>query len=501
MKEPAKTKATRFIRIGADAAKDERAEWLAKRFLDVAPGNHPPPPAVIYVSDSVKHIDWTAKQSIPWNRVKASYRPAFVFMIWDAQPIDVAAMVDWLDYLSSCQDLDFANLICPKEIGSLDDFTAWFETQEAQWIPDVTEAEAAYIRLGDHVRLPENCDQNFLSAAYLSLSYGGTQKMLEQLGYWRRKYLNQIAGITPETRKEFHKRLKPELHKSSAEREWSNQEESEEAIRTYQESIGLFEIYPAAIPTILIRGESGSGKTMIARQLARGIAAGELPLQIVSMPEYEKSENQFEHDMFGYRGGEYTDSPDEGSPGHLLNTIGGIVFLDEIGDASLTVQRKLLRYLDDYQVRPKGLHHSIFCPVLIIAATNLPLEELMDSKVFRRELYERFDAHVEIPSLNIRKEKGDFPLILDEILQNPGLNQDREISEIGKHAYDALFGLDYKEGNFRRLERIMQAGFREAKRAGRLMLTHGDIRSFFKKEDQNKGSCLETPDPACPHPT
>jgi transcriptional regulator with PAS, ATPase and Fis domain len=194
------------------------------------------------------------------------------------------------------------------------------------------------------------------------------------------------------------------------------------------------------------------------------------------MPEFESSEHMFEYEVFGYRGGSYSDAPPGGDAGILLNHIGGVVFLDEIGDASKQTQRKLLAYLDDYEVRPRGVHHSIFCPTMVVAATNHDLEKDVAQGDFRRDLYERFDVCVRVPSLNERKP--DFEFILDTVLQNPGINPGHHVKQISRSAYDFLFDIDYKDGNFRRIENLLRFGIREAIRSGRICLFACDLQKW-----------------------
>lgn len=480
MKKSGPTQPQRFVHVGTNPAKDDRANWLASRFVQTSPDASTNPPAAIYITEPISQKDWSTANSIPWDQPRASFRPSFVLLIWDSYPVDVAALVDWRDYLMSCRDLDYTTLICPQDLSDCDAFRSWLEPQLKQWQPTEVMEEPPRIRLGEHVRLPVDCDDSFLSAAYMNLSFGITQKELEPLEYWRRKFLEQVGIVTPEVRKRIHELLGPALRQSKAgeDRSWDDQENLENQAREYMKGIGMPDIYASALPTILVTGESGAGKTMIAKQIARGFAGDKLPMRRVSMPEYEASENHFEHEMFGFRGGSYSDAPDEGSPGILLNHIGGIIFLDEIGDASMSVQRKLLGYMDDYKVSPKGFHHPVFCPTLIIAATNQDLTEAVKKRRFRGELLERFDVHVRVPSLDERKSR-DFDMILDEILQNPGLNKGRKITAIGEKAYTALYKHAYRDGNFRRLERIIQAGIREAKRAGRNTLTNGDIKNLL----------------------
>ena len=98
---------------------------------------------------------------------------------------------------------------------------------------------------------------------------------------------------------------------------------------------------PKALPRVLLLGESGVGKTLVARYLAMvGIDKNKVqsrPFGRVSLPQYIGKESMFEYDVFGYRW-YYTDAPAQGSRGYLLNHLGGVVFFDEIGDASAGIR-------------------------------------------------------------------------------------------------------------------------------------------------------------------
>ena len=205
------------------------------------------------------------------------------------------------------------------------------------------------------------------------------------------------------------------------------------------------------LPRLLLRGETGVGKTLIARYLHRrsGFTDGR-PLRI-SIPEYLGKEDMFEYDLFGYEKGAYTDAADEGDHGLLLQNVGGVVFLDEIGEANAVLQAKLLAYLDDYRVRPrKWKPQPFFCPTLVVAATNQPLKEMAEKGLFRKDLLARFTDRHMIPAL--RDRVADMPFILDCLLQRESMNPKGKISEIGAQAFARLQGFGFRDGNFRELE-------------------------------------------------
>ncbi len=224
------------------------------------------------------------------------------------------------------------------------------------------------------------------------------------------------------------------------------------------------------LPRLLLRGESGVGKTLIARHLQGN---GRRPVRVV-IPEYLGKEDAFEYDLFGYVSGAYTGGREAGSRGLLLENLGGVVFLDEIGEANPTIQAKLLAYLDDYRVRPRGWQYQPFyCPTLIVAATNRNLDELVASGDFRGDLLARFTDEETIPPLRERTES--LPYILDCLLQRESINCGGAIQELGSAALDMLLRHEYKRGNFRQLEDLLRGACERARRDGRDQVCVNDL--------------------------
>ena len=178
----------------------------------------------------------------------------------------------------------------------------------------------------------------------------------------------------------------------------------------------------------------------------------------------------FEYDLFGYARGAYTGGQEAGSLGLLLANLGGVIFLDEIGEASRAIQAKLLAYLDDYMVRPRGwTGDPFFCPTLIVAATNKDLRKITD---FRPDLLARFTDLEQVPPLRERIES--FPFILDCLLQNPAINPGISVREIGQTAYEIMVKHSFK-GNFRELETMLRVACHAAAKDGRDFICRPDI--------------------------
>lgn len=248
------------------------------------------------------------------------------------------------------------------------------------------------------------------------------------------------------------------------------------------ESVPELENEPARddLPKLLLRGDSGVGKSLIARYLHAKTGWKEDHVRI-PIPEYLGKEDMFEYDLFGYCRGAYTDGKKEGSRGLLLSNVGRVVFLDEIGEANSYLQAKLLAFLDDYRVRPRGWEGKPFyCPVLVVAATNKDLVKMVEKRKFRGDLLARFTHRRIIPGLNERI--GDLPFILDCLLQRQAMNPDLEIEEIGEGAYAALKDRDYAGENFRKLENLFRAACEWALRDARKYLVRADIEKAAEDE-------------------
>jgi hypothetical protein len=211
---------------------------------------------------------------------------------------------------------------------------------------------------------------------------------------------------------------------------------------------------------ILMQGETGTGKTLIARWIHQHLGVkGFQHLNITAIPE-----KLLESELFGSVSGAYTDAVDR--PGALLEAYGGVIFLDEIGDMPLELQSKLLVYLDQGAFRPLGWLSGVgevIAPCLVVAATNRPLQEKVRRGEFREDLYHRFLYKLSVPPL--RQRRRDLPLLVDLILQDPRINKGARISGI---SYRALWALELHpfNGNFRELEDLLGRACALASREG-----------------------------------
>lgn len=164
--------------------------------------------------------------------------------------------------------------------------------------------------------------------------------------------------------------------------------------------------------TVLIRGETGSGKELVARAIhASGARAQQpfVPVDCAAIPE-----NLWESELFGSTRGAFT-SADRDRTGIIEQARTGTVFLDEIGEIPISFQAKLLRFLETKEFRPVGGTALKKASARILAATHRPLEEMVQSGAFRADLYHRLNVlHVPVPAL--RERAQDIPLLAEYFL-------------------------------------------------------------------------------------
>ncbi|MBN2354813.1 sigma-54-dependent Fis family transcriptional regulator [candidate division KSB1 bacterium] len=180
-----------------------------------------------------------------------------------------------------------------------------------------------------------------------------------------------------------------------------------------QEVFALIEKVSKTDANVLILGENGTGKELVARELHRQSGrAGEV---FISVDMGAIAETLFESELFGHVKGAFTDAKDNRA-GRFEVASGGTIFLDEIGNLPLTLQAKLLRVIESRSVTRIGSNQTIEVDVRIICATNLPIYDMVAQKKFRQDLLYRINT-VEIHIPPLRERVDDIPLLLDHFLQ------------------------------------------------------------------------------------
>lgn len=201
---------------------------------------------------------------------------------------------------------------------------------------------------------------------------------------------------------------------------------------------------------ILLLGESGVGKTAIARHLH--LSAGGRSRPFVHVNCGSIPESLFESEMFGYERGAFTGALQTGKRGYIESAAGGTLFLDEIGEIPLVAQAKLLKFLEDGTIQPVGAAVGRRVETRIIAATNRDLQAMMAAGSFRRDLYYRISTFtIEIPSLRQRADReGLLDLLLARVNAEPGT-----ALVLGADCRAALLAHDYP-GNVRELMNMLE---------------------------------------------
>ncbi|MFC7441008.1 sigma-54 interaction domain-containing protein [Laceyella putida] len=203
--------------------------------------------------------------------------------------------------------------------------------------------------------------------------------------------------------------------------------------------------------TVLLRGESGTGKELFAHAIHN--ASDRKYSQFVRVNCATLSETLLESELFGYEEGAFTGAKRGGKKGLFEEASGGTIFLDEIGELSLSTQAKLLRVLQEKEVLRVGGTKSIPVDVRVIAATNVYLEKAIQEKRFREDLYYRLNVlPIHIAPLRMRKE--DLHDLALHLIKKFNQEYGRQVNEIDVDAIHALSQYDWP-GNVRELENVL----------------------------------------------
>lgn len=203
--------------------------------------------------------------------------------------------------------------------------------------------------------------------------------------------------------------------------------------------------------TIFISGESGTGKELVARSIHYNGKFSRAPFIAVNCGGIP--ENLLESELFGYVKGAFTGANDN-REGFFQAADGGTIFLDEIGNASLAVQSRLLRVLQEKEVMKVGDRKTEKIDVRVIAATNSNLKEMIAKETFREDLFYRLTV-VEINVPPLRERKEDIPLLADKFLFKYGNEYKDRYITIDPEAQELLQRYDWP-GNIRELENVIQ---------------------------------------------
>ncbi|MBS4026715.1 MAG: sigma 54-interacting transcriptional regulator [Clostridia bacterium] len=203
--------------------------------------------------------------------------------------------------------------------------------------------------------------------------------------------------------------------------------------------------------TVLLRGESGTGKELFAEAIHSGSSRANNPIIKINCAAIP--DNLLESEFFGFEKGSFTGAHKR-KLGNFELADKGTIFLDEIGDMDLRLQAKLLQVLQNGEFRRVGGAELVKVDVRVVAATNRPLEELIEAGRFREDLYYRLNVvRIDIPPL--RERKGDIQELADRLLEKVGRKLGRRISGLTGDALDVLESYHWP-GNVRELENVLE---------------------------------------------
>jgi DNA-binding NtrC family response regulator len=203
--------------------------------------------------------------------------------------------------------------------------------------------------------------------------------------------------------------------------------------------------------TVLIQGETGTGKELFARLIHNLSPRAERPLIAVNCAAIP--ETLLESELFGHEKGAFTGAVQR-RIGRFEQADGGTLFLDEIGELSLPVQVKLLRFLQEREFQRVGGERTLKANVRIISATHQDLEAKVKEGSFREDLFYRINVvALKIPPLRDRRE--DIPVLMDQFLKRFVRENRKKIEGVSREARDLLIKYDYP-GNVRELENVIE---------------------------------------------
>jgi transcriptional regulator with GAF, ATPase, and Fis domain len=220
-----------------------------------------------------------------------------------------------------------------------------------------------------------------------------------------------------------------------------------------QELLHLLELVAPTDTTVLLLGETGTGKELAARALHANSPRGDKPLVVVNCAALP--EPLLESELFGHEKGAFTGAAGR-KEGRFLMAHRGTLFLDEVGELSLATQAKILRVLQSREFEPLGSNRTLGVDVRIIAATNRDLEKEVRAGRFREDLFYRLNVFpITLPPLRERRE--DLPLLAAHFLKRYSEKHHKEIKVL---APEVMHSFQYYgwPGNIRELENVLERG-------------------------------------------
>jgi DNA-binding NtrC family response regulator len=203
--------------------------------------------------------------------------------------------------------------------------------------------------------------------------------------------------------------------------------------------------------TVLVEGETGTGKELVASAIHYQSRRRQGPLITINCAGVP--ETLLESELFGYERGAFTGA-DQSRPGKIELAHGGTLFLDEIESISLPMQAKLLRVLEDQKVQRLGSSRKIQIDMRVIAATNIPLKELVASGQMRTDFYYRINV-IPIHLVPLRNRREDIDLLVHDFIHHHPLAVSKGITGVSQHSLTRLMQYSWP-GNIRELQNVLE---------------------------------------------
>jgi len=218
-----------------------------------------------------------------------------------------------------------------------------------------------------------------------------------------------------------------------------------------QKIYDLIERISDSSSNVLITGESGTGKELVAKAIHYSGTRKDGPFIAVNCPAIP--ETLLESELFGYKRGAFTDAKTD-KKGLIFEATEGTIFLDEITEMPPVLQAKLLRVIEERQVRPLGDTNSYPIDVRIISASNRDIKEMIHQAKFREDLYYRLKViDIELPPLRERRE--DIPLLVQHFINRFDKAPKKKVTGVSEEALKILISYSWP-GNVRELENVIQ---------------------------------------------
>ncbi len=218
-----------------------------------------------------------------------------------------------------------------------------------------------------------------------------------------------------------------------------------------QTTYTLIDQVSATDATVLITGESGTGKEVVAREIHNRSRRKDAPFVAINCAAVPEA--LLESELFGHAKGAFTDAK-QSRQGLFAQAHGGTLFLDEIGEMAISMQPKVLRAIQERKIRPVGAEGEVSVDVRLITATNRDLEEMVEAKAFREDLYYRINViHIPLPPLRARG--GDVLLLAQHMLRQYAAVFDKKVMGLSPAAAERLVGYDWP-GNVRELGNCLE---------------------------------------------